>query len=75
MSRYVAVMLFIATVAACAQKPPQHFNLSGYSSAFKSGHADGCSSAGGTLERDERRFQADADYTMGWNDGHSACGK
>lgn len=76
MQRFVVGILLAAAVAACAHAPPPpRFNLSGYSPAFKSGHADGCASAGGTIRRDERRFQADADYMMGWNDGRSACGK
>lgn len=63
-------------VAACGSVPPQEkprFNLSGYSPAFRQGHADGCASAGRTQRRDERRFREDADYMMGWNDGRSAC--
>ncbi len=76
MGRLAAAILLAATVAACAHAPPApRFNLSGYSPAFKSGHADGCASAGGTVKRDERRFRADADYMMGWNDGRSACGR
>ena len=75
MGRFVAAILIAAIVAACAQAPPPRFNLAGYSPAFKSGHADGCASAGGAVKRDERRFKADVDYMMGWNDGRSACGR
>ncbi|MBX3661511.1 MAG: hypothetical protein KF804_03565 [Burkholderiales bacterium] len=63
-------------LASCGSVPPQEkprFNLSGYSPAFRQGHADGCASAGGKQRRDERRFREDADYMMGWNDGRSAC--
>lgn len=63
-------------VAACGSVPPKEkprLNLSGYSPAFRQGHADGCASAGRTQHRDERRFREDADYMMGWNDGRSAC--
>lgn len=70
--------LVLLLLAACQTAPPPQkprFNLSGYSPAFRQGHADGCQSAGGTQRRDERRFREDADYMMGWNDGRSACRK
>lgn len=74
MRRLSATVLLVALVAACAHAPPPpRFNLSGYSPEFKSGHADGCASAGGEIRRDERRFKTDADYMIGWNDGRSAC--
>jgi hypothetical protein len=50
-------------------------NLSGYSEAFRQGYSDGCTSAGGALQRNERRYQSDADYRMGWNDGNSICAR
>ena len=57
-----------------APQPQPRVNLSGYSSAFKQGYADGCDSARSLLTRkDGRRFQNDADYAMGWKDGHSIC--
>ena len=52
-------------------RPP--VNLSGYNAAFKQGYSDGCASAGSRRRRDESRFQSDADYSMGWNDGYSVC--
>ena len=77
MPRAIACVLLAAVLAACGS-PPQaqqkpRFNLSGYSAAFKRGHADGCASAGGTQRRDARQYREDADYMMGWNDGRSAC--
>ncbi len=74
--RLGAALAAVLLVAACGSVPPQEkprFNLSGYSPAFRQGHADGCASAGRTQRRDERRFREDADYMMGWNDGRSAC--
>lgn len=74
LSRAIGCALLAVLLAACArpaEKP--RFNLSGYSAAFKRGHADGCASAGGTQRRDDRLYRSDADYMMGWNDGRSAC--
>jgi len=73
-SRWIGCMLLAALLAACGT-PAQHprFNIAGSSAAFKRGHADGCASAGGAQRRDERQYRDDADYMMGWNDGHSAC--
>jgi hypothetical protein len=49
-------------------------NLSGYSAAFRQGYAEGCESAGNrATRRNEARYQSEADYMMGWNDGFSAC--
>lgn len=76
--RILASALPALLLAACGtpaqnqtQKP--RFNLSGYSTTFKQGHADGCASASGKQRRDERLFRDNADYMMGWNDGRSAC--
>jgi len=64
-------------VAACAgpQPPARQVNQSGYSAAFKQGYADGCDSTRAARRRDEQRYQKDADYMMGWNDGSSICSK
>ncbi|MBY0269275.1 MAG: hypothetical protein K2X06_05320 [Burkholderiales bacterium] len=75
--RIAACALPALLLAACGTPPAQtqkpRFNLSGYSAAFKQGHADGCVSASGRQRRDERLFRDNADYMMGWNDGRSAC--
>jgi hypothetical protein len=74
----------VALLAGCAsyeqpqhpqqpQQPARRINQSGYSPAFKQGYADGCDSAQSGRRRDERRYQGDTDYMMGWNDGNSAC--
>ena len=68
-----AALLAALLAVACAPAKKQRFNLAGYSEAFKAGHADGCASAGGRMQRDDRRYRGDADYMMGWNDGRSAC--
>ena len=63
-----------SSAPAAQPKPP--VNLSGYNAAFKQGYSDGCSSAGGSSQRrDASRYKTDTDYMMGWNDGHSVCGK
>ncbi|KIO49908.1 hypothetical protein SQ11_03065 [Nitrosospira sp. NpAV] len=51
------------------------YNLTGYSPAFKDGYIDGCETAKKTSYglKNERRFAADSQYRMGWNDGFSVC--
>jgi hypothetical protein len=53
------------------------YNLGGYPPAVREGYIDGCESAKGTqyARKDTKRFADDAQYQMGWNDGHSICGK
>lgn len=75
--RYGAPFL-LALLAGCGAMAPERkagpVNLSGYSSTFKQGYADGCESADARAQRrDEGRYKADADYMMGWNDGYSVC--
>src|SRR4051812_26486821 len=53
-----------------APPPAAPFNLSGYSAGFKEGYADACAKP---VRRNGERFKCDADYSMGWNDGESAC--
>ena len=48
--------------------PAARVNLTGYSAAFKQGYADAC-----TKRRNAERFKAEVDYSMGWQDGSSAC--
>ena len=50
-------------------------NLSGYSEAFKRGHADGCSSAvpGAARVRDDKRSTTEPEYAQGWHDGYDVC--
>lgn len=51
------------------------YNLSGYSPAFKDGYVDGCETGKKTryAQKDQRRFSADSQYRLGWNDGLSLC--
>ena len=74
-SRLSLAIFAAAALAGCAgQEPPaRNINLSGYSAAFRQGHADGCDSVRATQRRDEQRYEKDADYMMGWNDGYSIC--
>ncbi len=53
------------------------YNLAGYPPAVREGYIDGCESAKGTQygRKDTKRFAADAQYQMGWNDGYGICGK
>lgn len=71
----LAIFAVAAALTGCAshQPPARNINLSGYSAAFRQGYADGCDSARSARRRDEQRYQKDADYIMGWNDGNSAC--
>lgn len=71
-----AAALAAILLGACAtpEPAPPGVNLSGFSAAFKQGYSDGCESAGArSRRRDDIRYQAEADYMMGWNDGYSAC--
>ncbi len=74
----VAAFLAAVLLTACAgpQSPAvRPVNQAGYSAAFKQGYADGCDSARAARRRDEQRYEKDADYMMGWNDGSSICSK
>ena len=53
------------------------YNLSGYPPAVRDGYIDGCESAKRTqyARKDAKRFAGDGQYSMGWNDGFSICGK
>ena len=53
------------------------YNLAGYPPAVRQGYIDGCESAKHSeyARKDVARFAADAQYSMGWNDGFSICGK
>jgi uncharacterized protein YceK len=83
--RYLVILtIFLAGCAAqltasqsSQSSPPSRppVNLSGYSAAFQQGYTDGCASVRGSIRRDEQRYQKDADYMMGWSDGHSVCGR
>ena len=53
-----------------AKPPPQRYNLTGYSAAFKQGYADACATP---RKRDAERLKSDIDYQMGWSDGQSLC--
>ena len=58
-----------------AKAPPPAYNLAGYPPATRDGYIDGCESARKSEygRKDDRRFAADAQYRMGWNDGFSIC--
>jgi hypothetical protein len=86
--RLIAAFFFLFTVAGCtttgqSQRPAgplppstrPAYNLTGYSAAFKDGYIDGCETAKKTAYglKDERRFSADSQYRMGWNDGFGVC--
>lgn len=58
-----------------APRSVPNVNLSGYPPAFKEGFADGCDSLRGTYRRDANRFGKDNNYTLGWQDGYSICGR
>ena len=54
---------------------PPAYNLSGYPPAVRDGYIDGCETARNTphARKDAKRMSADAQYSMGWNDGYSIC--
>ena len=53
------------------------YNLAGYPPAVRDGYIDGCETAKRTqyARKDAKRFADDGQYSMGWNDGFSICGK
>jgi hypothetical protein len=53
------------------------YNLAGYPPGVREGYIDGCESAKKSeyARKDAKRFSADAQYSMGWNDGFSICAK
>lgn len=66
-----------ALLSGCAGAPAPDrtpVNLSGFSTSFRQGYAEGCESAGARARRrNESRYQSDSDYKSGWNDGLSVC--
>ena len=54
---------------------PPAYNLTGYPPAVRDGYIDGCETARNTPQarKDAKRMSADAQYSMGWNDGYSIC--
>jgi hypothetical protein len=56
--------------ATTTTSPAPRYNLTGYSAAFKQGYADACATP---RRRNAERFKAEMDYSMGWQDGQSAC--
>jgi hypothetical protein len=54
-------------------QPPLPINLSGYPPSFKAGFRDGCDSFRVGFRRDATRFNSDANYATGWQDGFSIC--
>jgi hypothetical protein len=59
-----------STGTTAPKTPAAKFNLTGYSAAFKQGYADACATP---RKRNAERFKSDTDYSMGWQDGQSAC--
>jgi len=53
-----------------AKPAAPRYNLAGYSASFKQGYADACATP---RRRNAERFKAETDYSMGWQDGQSAC--
>lgn len=77
-TRSILVLVAASLLASCAgsggKAAPASsapvVNLSGYSAAYRKGHADACAQ-----RRDERLLREQGDYMMGWNDGRLACGR
>jgi hypothetical protein len=70
-----AEQLVTAPRSTPPRSTPPPINLSGYSPAFKEGFRAGCDTARGSARRDAERFESDAQYAQGWQDGRSICGK
>jgi hypothetical protein len=60
-----------------AQASRPTYNLAGYPPAVREGYIDGCESAKHSpyARKDAKRMASDGQYSMGWNDGFSICGK
>ena len=60
-----------------AKAAPPAYNLAGYPPAVREGYIDGCETAKKSDygRKDDKRFAADPQYRMGWNDGLSICTK
>jgi len=60
-----------------ARAPRPQYNLAGYPPAVRDGYIDGCESAkkSAYAQKDEKRFAADPQYRMGWNDGSAICSR
>lgn len=59
------------------EAPKPQYNLSGYPPAVRDGYIDGCETAKKSSygRKDAARMSSDPQYSMGWNDGFSICGK
>ena len=59
------------------EAPRPQYNLAGYPPAVREGYVDGCETARKSSygRKDAARINADPQYSMGWNDGFSICGK
>lgn len=53
------------------------YNLAGYPKATQEGYIDGCETAkqSAYAYKDSKRYGADGQYRMGWDDGFSICRK
>ncbi|WP_240141528.1 hypothetical protein [Nitrosomonas sp. HPC101] len=51
------------------------YNLAGYPKAAQEGYIDGCETAKQSAYgfKDKKRYAADTQYRMGWDDGLSIC--
>lgn len=51
------------------------YNLAGYPKAAQEGYIDGCETAKRSAYgfKDQKRYAADIQYRMGWDDGLSIC--
>ena len=63
-------MQHAAGFEARSLKSATRYNLTGYSASFKQGYADACASP---RRQNAARFKSEIDYSMGWQDGQSAC--
>lgn len=64
-----------AAVQRRVEAPRPQYNLGGYPPSVRDGYIDGCETAKRSSygRKDAKRFSADPQYQMGWNDGFSIC--
>src|SRR5215469_18609866 len=80
--RRIVFLLLLAPLAACALFPSKQERALRRSPDYKAGYQDGCNSAWSpdadkrrddNIVRDDKQFQSNRAYRVGWNRGLNAC--
>jgi hypothetical protein len=75
----VVALLTVASLAACSSQK-EALIAKGYEPAYADGYEDGCSSGKAAesgvfsdTSKDASRYNSDAQYTQGWDEGFKVC--